>query len=62
MRFKAEYILVLPDLLPPEKVEVLRGSGGLHHFPVNVVTISTAHRIQILHYMIEKYNTIFKNQ
>jgi hypothetical protein len=62
MRFKTEYILVLPDLLPPEEVEVLCGCGGLHHFPVYVVTISTAHRIKILHYVIEKYNCVFKNQ
>jgi hypothetical protein len=56
------FILVLPDLLPPEEVEVLCGSSGLHHFPVYVVTISTAHRIKILYYVIEKYNCIFKNQ
>jgi hypothetical protein len=62
MRFEAQSDLVLPDLLPPEEVEVLCGSGGLHHFPVYVVTISTAHRIKILHYVIEKYNSIFKNQ
>ena len=39
---KKNCVLVLPDLLPPEEVEVLCCGGGLHHLPVHVVPVSTA--------------------